>query len=52
MNVKFSKGPSASLVHKSEDIVKSMGRIKKNMYMFFVALSASYLMVIILVNNC
>ena len=29
MNVKFSKGPSASLVHKSEDIEKSMGRIKK-----------------------
>ena len=29
LNVKFSKGPSASHVHKSEDIEKSMGRIKK-----------------------
>ena len=29
MNVKFSKGPSASQVHKSEDIEKSLGRIKK-----------------------
>ena len=29
LNVKVSKGPSASQVHKSEDIEKSMGRIKK-----------------------
>ena len=46
MNVKFSKGPSASQEHKSEDIEK------KVWYMCFVALSASYLMVIILVNDC
>ena len=51
LNVKFSQGPSASQVRKSEDIQKSMGRIKKIMYTFFVALSASYLMVIISVNN-
>ena len=35
MNVKFSKGPSASLVHRSEDIEKSMGRIKKPCICFF-----------------
>ena len=29
MNDKFSNGPSALQVHKSEDIEKSMGRIKK-----------------------
>ena len=29
MNVKFSKGPSAISKHKSEDIEKNMGRIKK-----------------------
>ena len=29
MNVKFSKGPSASQVHESQDIEKSLGRIKK-----------------------
>ena len=29
MNVKFSKGPGAISKHKSEDIEKSMGRIKK-----------------------
>ena len=50
MNVKFSKGPGAISKHKSEDIEKSMGRIKKNIHMFFVALSDSFLMRIILVN--
>ena len=35
LNVKFSKGPSESLVHKSEDIEKSMGRIKKTCVCFF-----------------
>ena len=35
MNVKFSKGPGAISKHKSEDIEKSMGRIKKT-YMCFL----------------
>ena len=30
LNVKFSKGSGAILKHKSEDIEKSMGRIKKS----------------------
>ena len=51
MNVKYSKGSCVSHVHKSEDIEKSMDRIKKEMDMFFVALSASYRIVKILVNN-
>ena len=34
MNVKFSKGPGAISKHKSEDIEKSMGRIKKTYICF------------------
>ena len=34
LNVKFSKVPPASQVHKSEDIEKSMGRIKKTCICF------------------
>ena len=35
MNVKFSKGPGAISKHKSEDIEKSMCRIKKT-YIYFL----------------
>ena len=34
VNVKFSKGPGAISKHKSEDIEKSMGRIKKTYICF------------------
>ena len=51
MNVKYSKGSCVSHVYKSEEKEKSMDRIKKEMDMFFVALSASYRIVKILVNN-
>ena len=51
MNVKYFKGSCVSQVYKSEDIEESIDRIKKEMDMFFVAVSAGYRIEKILVNN-